>query len=179
MWLTVLNKMPNISDYQQHQLLWGFFRQQDAKQRPFCFRDTGDEILVLSSVKPSTESREIKFERGQTLMFELRMSIGKSGSSRKNPDALSPHQWSADEIKRRFINILDDVADVDFVTFKKNSVPHVVVKNDGHKMYFNQTMFYGTLTVKDPQRFDKKISHGIGRGCAFGFGAMMLPQVMK
>ena len=53
MWLTILKKMPNISDYQQHQLLWGFFRkqQEDALERPFCFRDTGDQLFVKPVIR--------------------------------------------------------------------------------------------------------------------------------
>ena len=158
-------------------LLWGFFRkqQEDALERPFCFRDTGDQLFVLSNVKPSTESHEIKFQRGQTLMFEIRMSLGVK---RNRETVVKPQDLTADQIKRRFITIFSDVANVDYVTFKKLP-PHIITRNDGHRMPLNQTMFYGTLTVKDPLKFDEKISRGVGRGCAFGFGAMILPQVMK
>ncbi len=177
MWFTTLKKMPSVSDYQQHQLLWGFFgkQQKDAEQRPFCFRDTGDELLVLSSGKPSTDSREIKFQNGQTLMFEVRMSLGDSHLKGQTTKA---HQLTADQLKNRFINTFIDIADIGHVSFKALA-PHIVTKNDGHKIPYHQIMYFGVLTVLDAEKFDARISRGIGRGCAFGFGAMILPQVMQ
>lgn len=177
MWFTTLEKMPNVSDYQQHQILWGFFpkQQQDAEQRPFCFRDTGDQLLVLSNVKPNTESKEIKFQNGQTLMFEVRMSLGDKTSGNV---VTKPKDLTADQLKNRFINTFIDIADIGHVSFK-NYPPHIVRKNDGHKIPYHQIMYFGVLTVLDAEKFDARISRGIGRGCAFGFGAMILPQVMK
>ena len=43
----------------------------------------------------------------------------------------------------------------------------------------DRTEFFGTLTIVDAEKFSEIIGRGIGGGCAFGFGAMILPQVMK
>lgn len=174
MYYTVLNKMQGISDAQQHQILYGFFRGDDDK-RPFCFRDTGDEILMLSNQKPNTDCKEIVFEKGQTLMFECRASI----NARKHRGVKIPaRDFTAEHIKEWFKRRLDGGAYVDFVTFKRLA-PHKIYKNDGSIAILDQTMFYGTLTVMNPKQFEEIISTGIGKGGVFGFGMMILPQVMK
>lgn len=168
-----------IPDSAQHQLLWTYFPQlqkQEGAQRPFCFRDTGEDILMLSNVKPTTDSKEIVFQPGQTLMFECRASIG----SRKYKDKIyKPQDFTSDHTKEWFRNRLKDVADVNYVTFKKCS-PHIIIDSTGRKsrIPFNQTLFYGTLTVIDAEKFDEIVGHGIGSGGAYGFGALILPQVM-
>lgn len=176
MWLTTLNKMPNVSDYQQHQLLAGFFdKYADGKDRPFCFRDTGEQLIVLSTQQPKTDSKEITFKSGQTLMFECRASVRKRTIQGK---LIKPEDFTASHLKQWFCKLLRDGAYVDYVTFKKMS-PHKITKSQtGHVMCFNQTFFYGTLTVTNPEVFDRLVGHGIGAGGAFGFGALILPQVM-
>ena len=174
MWVTTLNKMEGITDYLQHQLLWGFFDQN--QDRPFCFCDAGDQIIMLSSVKPNTESKEVKFENGMTLMFECRASLN---ARRYKTVTYKPQDYTADMIKEWFRRRLEGCANVGYVTFKKMP-PHMIVKSQNHKKIpLNQTMFFGTLTITDAEKFDEIASKGIGQGCAFGFGALILPQVMK
>lgn len=177
MWLTTLDKMPNVTDYQQHQLLAGFFdKYDDGEDRPFCFRDTGSQLIILSSQKPKTDSTEIVFKNAQTLMFECRASV-RQRSYKGN--IIKPHEFTANHLKEWFCRRLESGAYVDYVTFKKLA-PHKVEKSqNGQVMFFNQTMFYGTLTITNAQEFDRLASHGIGAGGAFGFGALILPQVMK
>ena len=173
MWLTVLDKMQNVSDYQQHQLLSGFFEAYD--KRPFCFRDTGEHIVLLSNQKPKTECREITFSDGQALLFECRASVrGRSCAGVK----IKPEQYTAKHLKEWFVRRLLPAANVQYVTFKKMS-PHKILRNDGRLMILNQTLFYGTLIVNDAKAFDELVGHGIGAGGAFGFGALILPQVMS
>lgn len=177
MWLTTLNKMPNVSDYQQHQLLAGFFdTYDDGKDRPFCFRDTGEQLIVLSNVKPKTDSREITFKNAQTLMFECRASVRQRSYQGR---LIKPQDFTASHLKEWFCRRLEKGAYVDYVTFKKLP-PHKVRKSqNGQVMFFNQTLFYGTLTISNADEFDKLVGHGIGAGGAFGFGALILPQVMQ
>ena len=79
MWVTTLEKM-RIPDYTQHQLLWTYFPQvskAEGAERPFCYLDTGDKIIMLSVVEPSTESVKIEFQAGHTLMFNCMASLTK------------------------------------------------------------------------------------------------------
>ncbi len=177
MWLTILDKMQSVSDYQQHQLLWTFFKEEQAAgySRPFCYRDTGDQIIMLSNTEPSTSSKEVRFVVGQQLMFECRASLNK----RRTMDRIIyPQDYTAEQTKDWIKRRLDGAATVDYVAYK-SMPPHIVIKNNGHKMPLSQVLFFGTLTITDATLFDEKISTGIGQGGAFGFGAMMLPEVMK
>ena len=179
MWLTTLEKM-RIPDARQHQLLWTYFpeiQKQEGAQRPFCFRDTGDQILMLSTVKPTTESREITFTPGQTLMFESRASIG---TRRYKGVVYKPEHFTAEHVKGWFKNRFKDAADINYVTFERK-VPHIMVAEHKNfkKIVLDQTMFYGTLTVIDAEKFDEIVGRGFGQGPCYGFGALILPQVMK
>lgn len=44
------------------------------------------------------------------------------------------------------------------------------------EMFFNSTLFDGTLTVRDAAEFEKTILGGIGRGKAFGFGLLSITR---
>lgn len=168
-----------IPDYSQHQLLWGFFPsiQKSSGERPFCFRDTGDQIIMLSNAQPTTESKKLEFEVGQILMFECLTSPDNT----KLPDGRKIHadKRSSESLKKWFKDRVGDTADVNYVsykTFAPMSIPH---QKQCRKMVFSQVQFFGTLTIVDPERFSEKLGRGIGQGVAFGFGALMLPQVMK
>lgn len=176
LYYTVLDKMPDVSESQQHQLLYSFFRQSDEPtERPFCYRDTGEQILMLSNEKPSTDCVELDFKEGETLLFECRASINPRNYKGKK---ISPKDFTAKHVKDWFRRRLDGGAYVDYVTFKRTA-PHKIIKNDGQIIILNQTLFYGTLKVMNPKQFKKIIATGIGRGGAFGFGMLLLPQVMK
>lgn len=176
LYYTVLDKMPDVTDAQQHQLLYAFFRSSEEPiKRPFCYRDTGEHILMLSGEKPNTECVELDFKCGQTLFFECRASINARSHHGKK---ISPQEFTAKHVKDWFRRRLDGGAYVDYVTFKKLA-PHKIRKNDGQVILLNQTMFYGSLIVMNPDQFKKIIATGIGKGGAFGFGMLLLPQVMK
>ena len=177
MWFTTLEKIQSVSDYQQHQLLWTFFKEQQGagESRPFCYRDTGTQILMLSSVKPNCESREIHFTDGQHLMFECRASIN---ARRYKTVTYKPQDYTAEQKRDWFRRKFEHAATIDFVTFK-SFAPHVVLNNSNHKIVLNQTAFFGTLTISDAAKFESIVSTGIGEGKAFGFGMLLLPQVMK
>lgn len=175
MWLTRLKKASaEVTDGQQHQLLYGFFKDNKPSTRPFCFKDMGDELLMLSNMPPNTTSQEMHFTDGQVLMFECRASINNRNHQGKT---IKSHQFTSKHVKEWFKRRLSDGACVDFVSFK-SLAPHKVYKNDGTEMIFDQKIFYGTLTVTNAKRFEEILAVGIGRGCAFGFGLVYLPQVM-
>lgn len=108
-------------------------------------------------------------------MFECRASIN---DRRYNGVKHKAKDYSDEQIKEWFRRRLEACAYVDYVAYKRYP-PHKIQKlQTGETMIFNQTMFFGTLTVIDAKEFERVISHGIGRGGAFGFGAMIIPQVM-
>lgn len=183
MWATVLDKM-DTPDYMTHQLLWGFFpeHQASSSDRVFCYKDTGDKIYMLSAVEPKTESVKIELSEGKSVMFWLCASYNRRPSGRdengkrvyyKQPDITHPKALS-DWLQRR----LGESAILQFVDVK-TLAPHSVTRKDGKKMVWPQAQFMGTLSVKKPSDFLSIISRGIGAGCAFGLGAMILPEVMK
>lgn len=183
MWSTILDKM-DVPDYIVHQLLWGFFPEQQAEssERVFCYKDTGDKIYMLSSAEPKTESMKIELQESQSVMFSLCASYNRRPSGRcpdgrriyyKQPDITHPKALR-DWLQRR----LGESAMLQFVDVKPLA-PHSVTRKDGKKMVWPQAQFMGTLNIKNPSEFLVIISRGIGAGCAFGLGAMILPEVMK
>lgn len=183
MWFTILNKL-DTPDYLVHKLLWGFFPEQQAFQseRVFCYHDAGDKIYMLSSVEPKTECKKVSLAAGQCVMFSMTASYNRRPSGRdengkrvyyKQPDITHPQQLK-DWLKRR----LADTASIQFVDIKKLP-PHSIARKDGRKMVWPQHQFMGTLSVHKPGELLEIIGNGIGAGCAFGLGAMILPEVMK
>lgn len=183
MWITVLNKL-DTPDYLVHKMLWGFFpdQQADHSSRSFCYHDAGDKIYMLSSVEPKTECKKVSLTAGQCVMFSMSASYNRRPCGRdengkrvyyKQPDITSPQQLK-EWLQRR----LGDTASIQFVDIKKLP-PHSVARKDGKKMVWPQNQFMGTLSVHNPDAFLEIIGNGIGAGCAFGLGAMILPEVMK
>lgn len=179
MWLTILDK-PNVNEYDIHQMLWCFFQehQKQGLERPFCYRVTDNEIVMLSNVKPSTECKKIELVEGNTYLFECRASI-----KRTYKDANGKSRWredyKGDELKEWFKRRFGGAATVNFVAYK-SFAPHVIVRpKTQQKMVFSQYVFQGSLTVTNSAELEKMIGKGIGQGCAFGFGAVLLLQVMK
>ena len=173
MWLTKLQKMQNVPDAKQHQLLYVFFK--DADERPFCYKDTGDQIIMLSSIKPNTQCQEVHFEAGKTLMFECLASINKR---RFKDKVIRPQDFTAEHIKEWFKRKFDGCAYIDYVAFKKFA-PHKIPKDDGRMVFLNQTLFFGTLTIMNPKKFEELLVSGVGIGGVYGFGLVYLPQVMQ
>lgn len=173
MWLTRLNKMDGVPDAKQHQLLYGFFK--GVEERPFCYKDTGSEIIMLSSIEPNTECKEIQLREGQTLMFECTASL----NGRKHKDiTIRPQDFTPDHIKEWFRRRLDGGAYVNYVSFQKLA-PHKIRRDNSEIIILNRTHFYGTLTVMNAPRMQEIMAKGVGRGGAFGFGLIYLPQVME
>lgn len=180
MWFTVLEKMDTPKEL-IHRLLWGFFPdlQKAGAERPFCYKDTGDQILMLSTVEPNTDSKKIEFAKGQTVMFWMcasynrRLTAKDGGYKRGVRFVTQPGELQA-WLQRR----LGDTATVNYVDVKQLA-PETVVRKGGQKMTWPQTRLIGTLTVTSPVEFAALVGRGIGAGCAFGLGAMIMPEAMK
>lgn len=180
MYCTTLKKPKSANDYDIHQMLWCLFpqHQQQQLERPFCFRIIEDEILLLSNIKPTTDSKELVFKENNTYLFECRASMRRTYKD-ENGKRKQRENCKGDELKDWFKRRFGDAAIVDFVAYK-DFAPHIVANpKNQNKMVFAQYVFQGSLTVKNSDEFETIISKGIGQGCAFGFGAMILPQVMK
>lgn len=169
MYIAKLKKIDGLSDYRTHQFIASMVDGE------YCYKDLGDEVLLLAQDKMAVECNQLHFTVGQKFMFECRASINDrryKGVVYKAKDYYDEH------IKNWFRRRLGDSATVDYVCYEKKA-PHKIYKTTGELMIFNQTMFFGTLTVKDPVLFADILAKGIGRGKSFGFGAVILPQVMQ
>lgn len=184
MWFTVLEKM-DVPEYLVHKLLWGFFpeAQKAGAERPFCYKDTGDQILMLSSIEPNTDSKKIALKKDQSVMFWMCASYNRRPSGRdENGNKVyrkgvrfvtSPKELQA-WLQRR----IGDTATIQFVEIKKLP-PKAVLRVNGEKMVWPQAQYMGTINVHKPSEFLALASRGFGAGCAFGLGAMIMPEVMK
>lgn len=178
MWITVLDS--GLNHYELHQKLWGLFPQHQAadSDRPYCYKDTGSKVYVLSNSEPSIESKRGEINE-QQYMFTLSASARRGtyrdeNGKRVRLPAYSTHEELKDWLHRR----LDGCATVDFVDIKPVS-PRSVVKPCGRKMVFPQAEFKGLLTVTNKEKFSEIAAVGIGQGCAFGLGAILLLELIN
>lgn len=181
MWLSVLSA-PECEAYRTHQFLWGYFPEQQnngTTERPFCFRELDDQLLMLSGIRPAAPARQIELEAGRSLLFEMIASPRRGtyraadGKRQRLPPMKSPRDM-ADWLRRR----LDCAATVQFVDVKPLA-PLSLRHADGNLVVLPQALFRGVLNVSDGERLRERMAGGIGQGGAFGLGMLLLPEVMR
>lgn len=180
MWLTILNKPKNINEYEIHQVLWSFFQehQRQGLTRPFCYFLAEDKIFMLSSIAANKDSKKIILENKETYLFECRASIRRTYKD-ENGKSKTREAYRGEELKEWFKRRFADCATINFVSYKEYA-PHVVINpKSKNRMVFSQYVFSGSLTIDDIADFERICAKGVGQGCAFGFGAVVIPQVMK
>ena len=174
MWITVLNSA-DCSRYELHQKLWGLFPQHQAgkSDRPFCYKDTGETVYVLSNTETS-ESVSVDIEQGERYMFTVTASA-RRGTYRDESGKrvkLNPYT-TASELKQWLARRLAGCAELGLIDVTVLP-PRTVTKPNGNKMVFPKTEFKGVLTITDVDEFKRVASVGIGQGGAFRLGAILL-----
>ena len=172
MWITILKK-GQCHKYALHQKITGMFTDEVALiGRQFCYLDKGDSVLISSFSKVNSDSKLVRFERGQKINANILISpargtyrdedgVRRRMAPRRNPDDI----WGY--VSRRFgsyANVLHARA--------KLMAPECVIKPDNTKIVFARWATVVELEILQPKSFEEIATKGIGAGCAFGLGLL-------
>ncbi len=143
------------------------------------------------------ESREFEFDaqQGQLIQFSFRANPTidiKSDSGRSKRHDVVMHAKKQAKAQQ-----LDGLGEIDIavkqwllkraelfgVEFKEQTIEyanyqqHAFKKGDERQVKISTLDYQGVLTVKDPEKFQQALVHGIGRSKAFGCGLMMIKRI--
>jgi len=171
---------PNAPAYAVHQYLWGYFDLPDGEDRPFLFRQSGDNLLMLSQHRPSAPVVNVaeRIEAGRAYSFEL-LASPVNGRKKRGDDgrrravALEGNErlmaWLESRLEGAALRFCQAFAR-DTLRFKRQGGSHVVVP---------RVAFSGVLYVHDKSLFLMDMMRGPGKGKCWGCGMIYLPEVMK
>lgn len=179
MWITTVNK-PACPQYCYHQYLWSYFPDlygQEGIDRPFLFRVLENSILMLSRHKPAVSSSaniEDRIQAGSVYQFDV-LASARNGHNTKDGKYRSRFLKS-DEIRGWFSRRIAG-ADAGFVQVFDR--PKLKFKKPGGTAIIRpQCVIRGTVNVKDRDEFIETLYKGIGGGGVWGFGLLVMPEVM-
>lgn len=180
MFLSIIPK-PDTPEYCYHQYLWAYFDKQRGENRPFLFRVLNDAIVMLSRDNPSCPSVAIagRIQAGNVLQFDLLCNPARSlwMDAEKTKKCRVPYKSNA-ERQEWFKRRLGDAADVRFVQVF-NRPQRRFKKGGGNKIIIDECIIRGAVYVKDRAAFIDVLLNGVGGRGAWGYGLMILPEVMK
>ena len=167
--------LPKADDYTIHQLIWCYFKEHQEKglKRPFCYSLNDGVATVLSESKITANSNECVINNGDSYLFECKASIRRTYKDEAGKTKVRASYTGA-ELKEWFKRRFEFAAKIDFITY--NELPFCYIDNPKKKnrMIFKQRLFIGKLTIIDERLFKEIALKGIGHGCGFGFGAIIL-----
>lgn len=171
---------PEAPAYCVHQHLWGYFDLPAGAPRPFVFRRTGEEALMLSRIRPSCSHADLlpRIEAGRAYQFELLASPVNGRKKRDDTGRRKSCEIRDNEQLRAWCQRRLEGAELRFcqsfrletLRFRKAGGADVVVPM--HK-------FLGMLYVEDLSLFRETLLQGAGKGKAWGCGMIYLPEVMQ
>lgn len=180
MFLAIIHK-PDTPDYCLHQYLWAYFDKARGEQRPFVYRVLTDAIIMLGRDRPSCPSVAIadRIVAGQVLQFDVLCNPTCSQwlDAEKTKKRRVPYKTNA-ERQDWFNRRMGDAADVRFVQVFDRPQRRFK-KGDGNKIIIDECVMRGAVYVKDRAAFLEILLNGIGGRGAWGYGLMMLPEVMS
>jgi len=176
-----------FTPYDFHKLLWKCFPDQPDSQRQFLFRidtlETETRLLLLAKEAPQIlnigQCDGIKrinpeFAKGDLYWFKLRANPvcreRKSGKLRP----LTSNEDLLDYLTRKGMRYGFKLhSEPGFLTHsatfaKSRNLPPITL---------NIADMEGILSIEDPNSFMEGFQNGIGRGCAFGCGMLLLKEI--
>ena len=171
---------PDVPEYCYHQYLWAYFKKDKGEQRPFLFRVMTDAIVMLSREKQSCPSVAIadRITAGLALQFDVLCNPARSQliDSEKTKKRRVPYKTNAerhDWFKRR----IGEAADSRFVQVFDRPQRRFK-KGDGNKIIIDECVIRGVVYINDRSEFIDILLNGVGGRGAWGYGLMLLPEVM-
>lgn len=179
-----------IGPYAVHERVYGIF-----PNRP-VYRRNLDQVLVISKDPPPSNVDSKPYSpqivEGETLRFVMFSDVSKSRFTRgsrgerfdpiaeaKLADADRTYQEIAealapDWLQRKGKNHGFDPVDISKMDYKQT---RFVRPRDGQSLRFTVIDFEGVLVVTDKEKFTDCLISGIGRGKAFGLGALLVRRI--
>lgn len=177
MWVAAVTK-PACPPASIHQHLWGYYPGMPDAERPFLYRSLGETMLLLSRVKPACPATHIadRIQAGRVYQFDV-LASPRNGKSHKNhTENKYTFLRGNDRIRQWFGRRLHG-AEATFVQVFDR--PDVVFKHSrGRQICRPACIIRGTVSVLDRAEFIATLLRGIGGGGVWGFGLMVLPEVM-
>lgn len=149
----------------------------------------------ISGWKLESKEFEFEIEQGQLIQFSFRanptIDIKSDGGRSKRHDVVMHAKKQA---KAQQLDTLSQIdlaakqwllkrAELFGVEFKEQTIEyanyqqHTFKKGDEQLVKISTLDYQGILTVKDPEKFQQALVHGIGRSKAFGCGLMMIKRI--
>lgn len=179
MWITAVNK-PDAPEAAIHQFLWGYFPDiPDGSERPFLYRVLDTTILMLSRIKPACPAVDIKdrIKAGNVYQFDV-LASPRNGFNNSKSSFRHQHRFIKENNQRRewFGRRLAG-AEPTFAQIYDR--PDMHIKRGKNLITRPACIVRGTIKVNDRAAFMGTLLRGIGGGGVWGFGLLVLPEVMS
>jgi CRISPR system Cascade subunit CasE len=175
MYLSRISLTPALRSQPHHRLVMAGFPETDAPSPraswQILYRAEGDRLLVQSAIAPdwsnvlppsvpvATKQVEPRYEAG--CRYRFRLAFNSVSRYKGNDKFLDPVDW----LTRR-----------DFGGEITHGTPTVETVSDvsstGHRVVLRRATVDGTILVTDVDRLMHVVTHGIGRGRAYGCGML-------
>ncbi|MBE6426876.1 MAG: type I-E CRISPR-associated protein Cas6/Cse3/CasE [Planctomycetaceae bacterium] len=181
-------------DYSIHRVVYSLF-PENADAGRILYADRGmrnafHTILILSKIRPvcspetpqNIETKEIEpgFLKHSRYAFEILLNPVRSKSHTKQLEPIKgeilQYEWFLEKAAANGFTLTPEdksrlvIHSEQTLTFRQKDTPE-------RKVTHHRVRFSGTLTVSDPELFQKAFEQGIGRAKAFGFGMLQLVPV--
>jgi CRISPR-associated protein Cas6/Cse3/CasE subtype I-E len=178
MWYTRLPR-PQVPAYALHQVLWGYFPEvPDGDPRPFTYRVEGDDVLMLSRLKPACPALDIsgRIGAGRVYQFDV-LASPMNGYKVKSSKTSGRKVIEGNERRREWLARRLAGAELTFAQlFDREDLRFK--RPSGAQVWVARCVARGTLQVTDRAEFVETMLRGVGgRGC-WGCGMLVPPEVM-
>jgi CRISPR-associated protein Cas6/Cse3/CasE subtype I-E len=182
-WESVLD-LPDLNIYGTHQKLWSFFPNIQNGKRPFLFFKEGNCVIMRSSVCPKCKSFIRVFDYSDVKNCDLNVFVrcnptfaesnGRGTRSKKRSivDLEEIREWFLRKSKQHGFSIVSDVT-------IENNGPARWKKPNGRKCVVGSADIKGLIRITDKNLFGGMLISGIGRAKAFGFGMLIILDVLS
>ena len=174
MWLAAVAR-PACPANVIHKTLWGYFPDvADGDPRPFLYRELGERIALLSRIPPACPAAALgeRIHAGRVYQFDVLASPRNGHNQHKG------HRFIRDNGERRawFGRRLTGAAPTFVHVYDRPDVH--IGRGRGQAITRPACRISGTVRVTDRAAFLDCLLRGIGGGGAWGFGLLVLPEVM-
>lgn len=165
-----------------HQFLWGYFPGMDGAERPFLYRTLETTVLMLSRVKPACQAVDIKdrIQAGSVYQFDVLASPRNGFSSDNGGRYRNQHHHKfirSNEHRREWFGRRLAGAEPTFAQIYDR--PDMKIRRGKNLITRPACIVRGTIKVNDRAEFIGTLLRGIGGGGVWGFGLLVLPEVMS